>query len=276
MENNIIVLEPYGGLCNRLWSLNAAYWLAERTGHDLVIVWNIAYELYAGFDDILINKGNMRITEDYLVPVRSLKTLMFRVGRNRKVNDLKKQCDTVVNDPQWREDSPEDLYDRVSGKSIYIRACNKFYVDPEHENDYGFIEFNKAILDEADKMINRVKDARLIGIHIRRTDNTEAIEKSKDAAFYRLADQEIADNENAMFYLATDDEKTEKCFKTRYGDRMITFQDKEYSRQSRDGIKHACIDLICLSKTSKIIGSAHSSFSLVAGELNKVPVVIAQ
>lgn len=115
----------------------------------------------------------------------------------------------------------------------------------------------------------------IIGIHIRRTDNTQSITQSKDECFIKSLNQEINSNPDIHFYLATDDLSVKKHFTNIYGSRIIT-SNNEVCRNTIEGMKAAVKDLYCLSKTNKIIGSAYSSYSEIAAELGNIKLEIAR
>jgi len=52
----------------------------------------------------------------------------------------------------------------------------------------------------------------------------------------------------------------------RFGDKIIT-NHFDLSRTSVDGMKNAVVDLWCLAKTDRIIGSANSTYSTFAAQI---------
>lgn len=60
-----------------------------------------------------------------------------------------------------------------------------------------------------------------------------------------------------------------------YGSRIIT-SNNEISQNTTEEMRSAVKDLYCLSKTNKIIGSAYSSFSEIAAELDSIKLKIAR
>ena len=116
---------------------------------------------------------------------------------------------------------------------------------------------------------------RTIGVHIRRTDNVVSIQSSPLEKFTSMMDAEIKKNSNTRFYVASDDDEVKKCLKTKYPDRIITLMD-DPDRNSLEGMKFAVLDLFCLSKTKKILGSVGSSYSQIAAEIGGIEVNYAK
>ncbi len=114
-----------------------------------------------------------------------------------------------------------------------------------------------------------------IGIHIRRTDNKQSIQNSPIEAFILSMKKEIEKNKDTKFYIASDDENVKQQLISHFKDRIITCHD-DTSRNNLNGMKFAVVDLYCLSKTHKIIGSVYSSYSQIASEIGNIPIEYAQ
>ena len=56
---------------------------------------------------------------------------------------------------------------------------------------------------------------------------------------------------------------------------IISNETRDLSRDSVNGVKDALLDLMCLSKTDKIIGSYFSSFTDIAADINGIPKIVA-
>ena len=116
---------------------------------------------------------------------------------------------------------------------------------------------------------------RTIGVHIRRTDNVVSIQSSPLENFTNMMDAEIKKNTNTKFYVASDDDEVKESLKSKYPNRIITLMD-DTDRNSLEGMKFAVLDLFCLSKTNKIIGSVGSSYSQIAAEIGGIEVEYAK
>lgn len=109
-----------------------------------------------------------------------------------------------------------------------------------------------------------------IGIHIRRSDHIEAIEKSKTSYFIKKVYNYIDTDNDVTFFLATDDLGVKDELIKEFGSRIITNDIKSFNRNKKSAIQSALIDLYCLSKTKEILGSYHSTFSQTAAIIGKV------
>lgn len=103
-----------------------------------------------------------------------------------------------------------------------------------------------------------------IGIHIRRTDNANAIKYSPTHLFISKVHEELDANPKTKFYLATDDPKEEDVFKNEFGDKIIIYKKHSLNRNNPLAVKEALVDLYNLSCCSKVLASYYSSFSDVA------------
>ena len=70
-------------------------------------------------------------------------------------------------------------------------------------------------------------------------------------------------------------DEVKESLKSKYPDRIITLMD-DTDRNSLEGMKFAVLDLFCLSKTNKIIGSVGSSYSQIAAEIGGIEVEYAK
>ena len=130
------------------------------------------------------------------------------------------------------------------------------------------------IQQRIEKVVNRFS-ARTIGVHIRRTDNKVSIQASPLEKFTQIMDKEIKVDTNTKFYVASDDDEVKETLKAKYPTRIIALMD-DTDRNSLEGMKFAVLDLFCLSKTKKIIGSVGSSYSQIAAEIGNINVEYAK
>jgi len=109
----------------------------------------------------------------------------------------------------------------------------------------------------------------------RRTDNVVSIQSSPLENFTNMMNAEIKKKANTKFYVASDDDEVKESLKSKYPNRIITLMD-DTDRNSLEGMKFAVLDLFCLSKTNKIIGSVGSSYSQIAAEIGGIEVEYAK
>lgn len=109
-----------------------------------------------------------------------------------------------------------------------------------------------------------------IGVHIRRTDNQESIDDSPLNLFILEIDKQIALHADTHIYLATDDEATKQELRHRYGNRIIASA-AQADRESTAGIIEGLVEMYALSRTTRIYGSAGSTYSEMAAALGQKP-----
>ena len=76
-----------------------------------------------------------------------------------------------------------------------------------------------------------------------------------------------------VFFLCTDDHTVKNKLEYEFGNSIIT-RNIPLSRSDEVGMRQAVVDMYLLARTTKIICSYHSSFSLVASELSGTPIEI--
>ena len=156
-----------------------------------------------------------------------------------------------------------NVNDRISfqNKDTFIWTCGKFQEYPKID-----LQFNKQIIERVSS-ICRDFDDKTFGIHIRLTDNTQAVNNSSPALFENKISEILAYEKDAKFFLCTDDLRIKNEFSERFGKAIIT-RDANLNRNAVEGIIDAAIDLLCLSKTKRIYSSYYTSFSEVASEFS--------
>jgi len=114
----------------------------------------------------------------------------------------------------------------------------------------------------------------MVGVHVRRTDNSISIKHSPLSGFIKYMNNEIHKNNKTTFFLATDSQEVEENLKAIFPGRIHLYPKRSFDRNSPEAIKDALVDLICLSSTHKIIGSYWSSFSSAAASLGDIPITV--
>jgi hypothetical protein len=267
-----IVVKPFGGLANRMRSVDSAAILAGIFNIKLNVIWEMSPELNCSFGrlfkpaDILdvkehIVNGFIARIYDHAYRDLSKIGIKFPLGFDKYLLDkdfaeIKKNQSDIV-----------EVF--ASYRSVFVRTFHQFFM-----NDKSFEIFRP--IDELESQIRKFTNKftqNTIGIHIRRTDNLNSIKFSPIEEFIKLMYEELNRYPDASFYLATDSSNDESKLKEIFGDRIIIRQ-KSLSRNSEKGIQDSLVDLYCLSNTKKIIGSFYSSFSDVAAQINHIELKI--
>ncbi len=103
-----------------------------------------------------------------------------------------------------------------------------------------------------------------VGCHIRRTDNQESIDRSPTELFFDVLDRECDRHADTSIFLATDDDPTKRQLLDRYGADRLICQKHRATRGNAAGIQDALVEMLALSRTTHVYGTAGSTFSEMA------------
>lgn len=259
---------PYAGLGNRMRVIASGIYIGKKLKLPTKIYWNKTNNCNAHFNELFC---------DMTIPNVSLyenKSLTNSIGEKRnlyipKILQKIKYDQCIYN---FNKNWDGDIFSEIKDQSN-ILLCSCHSMCTHYPLAEIFTPVNDILL-EINNIVGKYR-GNIIGIHIRRTDNTQSITQSKDECFIQGLNQEIKSNPDIHFYLATDDSSVKKHFINLYGSRIIT-SDNEISRNTTEGMRSAVKDLYCLSRTNKIIGSAYSSYSEIAAELGNIKLEIAR
>lgn len=256
---------PTGGLCNRMRAIASAYEISQAKNCKLKVIWNKYDGLNAQFSDLFspISEDNIEIVDT----TKWLYNINRRADYLKRLISLKIAYNKVFFQPDIKDNLTENL--KIGANLIISGAplCEKY------EFSRLFTPTND-IKEKIQSTVNKFKD-NTIGIHIRRTDNTESIRVSTTEAFHKCVSAELNADPNTMFYLATDDNCIKEEFIKTYGNHIITTVSNT-DRNSLEGMLFAVYDLYCLSSTKKIIGSYYSSYTQVAAQIGHIKIEYAR
>lgn len=261
-----LTLVPIGGLANRFYAITSAIAFCKDYNIKLRVIWFKDWGMGADFHSLFelseeVDKDNVKIID--------AKWYHYIYDRPRKRNLwLPLLWQQAVFDQILLE---KDVYDKellnrlIESNNSYLVAFHSFY---SHKGILGYLKPQEVISRKITE-VSSVFGSNVIGIHIRRTDNINAILQSPISLFTNVMDKEIRLNPDVCFYVASDSWEEKKFLKEKYGDRIITFE-HEVRRDNSEGIKNAMVELYLLSKTTRIYGSASSSYSLLAANISCV------
>jgi len=274
-QDKRLVINPIGGLANRMRAIAAGLQAARKLGLTPEIVWSVDKEAMAPAE-ALFDVSRLGCKVRSISPL--CRTLLYDTPRKRNfylsrlIAPLRfGRCfhDTESgNDFSSYFDSHRDDL-KATSRDIMIQSGLSFH-DFTPEFYRSLFHPVKKILDLAASLVNG-DFSRLTGLHIRRTDNTISISKSPDILFFKTIEDTLRDNPKARFYLATDDEETKCRFTDRYGEEIILINRRPADRTTLSGIEDAMAEMIVLSKCERIYGSFWSSFSEAAAILGNRP-----
>lgn len=256
----MLIIQPIGGLCNRMRAINSARILAEKRGEKLKVLWNVNSELGCPFEELFEKTDAFSVMNMH--SKWNLKKLFYQFTRKRVGND-----DIRAN---RNEHGLTDAYVSTLTGPLFIATEEHFF--PCH--DYSVFTPTRELQDRIDRLTSSFASHN-VGVHIRRTDNKPAIGKSSTQAFIDSMKKELARRPDTMFYLATDDFTEEENLRRIFPGHILSNETRDLSRDSVNGIKDALLDLMCLASTDKIIGSYFSSFTDIAADWNGIPKCVA-
>lgn len=149
--------------------------------------------------------------------------------------------------------------------TIYISSCYRIY---PLENAYTAFTPILNIRNKIEAVTASFQD--VIGLHIRRSDHQTSKAISTTERFAEIVETELTNNPKSRFFISTDDKITKKELIDRHGDKVLSNMVSSYDRNNDEAIIDAVVDLFCLSRTKKIYGSHHSTFSQTASDLGGI------
>lgn len=267
----MVTVVPCGGLANRMRVVHSALEWQKRIGEPIRVGWIENAELNCAYDK-LWKKSSLLLVRSF--PKRYTKLL--RLKRVTGLRGLFKLLEDHHLLRIWATEEYEELIH-------YAQAGKR----NRHDIVFSYSEFMPAenfskelfcLTDELEKRLNELTatfPTHIIGLHIRRTDNSWAIENSPLGLFEEKIEAEIRKDREVHFFLATDDEKTKQELQQRYAGRIHTLE-SELRRDSENGITDAVIEMYALSRTRKIYGSYYSSFSEMAARIGDVELEVVR
>lgn len=266
----MITLVPTGGLGNRMRAIASAIALAERAKTKLRIIWFQDWGLGCNFSDLFSTLRHQRIEIELKEASFLDKYLLDRPRiKNFFIPELfeKIQFDACLYEKEVTTNffNHFDFLSWCQGRNVYMASCISFFPSKLPRGAFDYFRPIPNLLERINK-IGRSFPASVVGVHIRRTDNVSAISDSPIERFMQRMHQE---DKAISFYLATDSEEVKQEMIQEFGNRIITSPNKA-QRNNLDGMQEALVELYTLSRTSLILGSSHSTFSITAAEIGDI------
>lgn len=267
-----IVFVPAGGLGNRMKAMAAAVHLAQESHSQLTVLWFEDWGLGCRFDQLFCPMDSGKVSLRQGSPVDKLLR-----DRPRKRNFCipllfqKLFFDARMDEEEATRRMYEgfDFIPWAQGKRIWL--ASHVYFMAQDIPDNAFDDFRPV-----PKLQRRIDEAtagfhgKVVGVHIRRTDQERSILYSPTPMFVARMREEP---EDTRFYLASDDEEVKTELRKEFPGRILTLPRKA-DRGSVSGMEDALVELYTLSRTRKIIGSFGSTYSLTAGAIGRIEVEI--
>lgn len=272
---------PQGGLCNRLRVVLSALAVSEL-GADVRVGWSATRECRARFADLFEPlrtlhpdapsiaeaeaDGSFRITERHWYDVPQsrrnlhLPALLRRLRYERQLVNYR------------GEDAAALLAFARAHKSIYVSTG---YALCRYAPDMARLLTPVEPLRAEVARLTSAFDAHTVGVHVRRTDNAVSIAHSPLDAFVQAMQATLAADPAAHFFLATDDPAVRTSLRSAFPGRISCQEISAVRRDTLSGVRQAVVDLFCLARAPRLLGSYWSSFSDMAAEIGGHPLRIA-
>lgn len=286
-KKKLLVAEPGGGLCNRLICLNnAMHLLREVEDLELRVVWWKEPECGCRFEDVLKPIPGISVT-NYARPMVARGELL-RQGRLGEV--LVATMQTLFWQYYYRQFNANRIAGYGTGinnnteenvlsviRAFAERSVIYYRMGVTYRKEWllSVESFSDAVIDKTNCVKENFGNRKYIGLHIRRTDHKLAIQASPLSFFKEAIEKELCYSKDLLFYLATDDKKVEEELKECYGEKIVVNRDCTRGRMSVESIQDAAVDLIMLANSDKIYGSVGSTFSEMAAEIGRKPLILS-
>ncbi len=274
MKQGYLLFVPAGGLANRMRAIASAYHLSSQTQTKVQVVWFQDWGMNAAFHDLFrpIETKTFKIKEANWID-------LITIDRPRKRNFFVPRIFQFIRfnqriDEQYVADLKSEAFDFerwTKDKNSYMSCYDEFGTF----NDSLYVDIFKPLKEISNRVEGYKKrfSPHTIGMHIRRTDNLESIEKSPLNLFVDTIKQEIKTHADTKIFLATDDQQTKSTLMLQFGERILTSRE-EATRGNLVGITDGLADMLTLASTQMIYGSAGSSFSEMASKIGNTPLYI--
>ena len=232
-----VVIEAQTGLGNRLKAMVSGMCAASDLNKDVRVIWKYTPDCGAKFSE--------------LFDVKVLPSRVF-VHDTLPVGYVQHTCDT------------QNQWDGLKSMStlIYMKSEGRFHTT----EDAKFVSFLKGlkplplITDAVSAALAVDAGVTVVGVHLRRTDNTVAIQSSPNSAFITAMH---AYPSSTKFFVASDSDADRQALEAEFPGRVVTIA-KNLTRSSTQGMQDALKDFVALSRCSEVLGSKGSSFSELA------------
>lgn len=281
----MIIVRPVGGLGNRLRVVLSFRALARALGRRFAVYWAPGPGWSTErFDELFDNHIELVDKDDYLIRRTDALPLYDRrfAGPGTREPWTGGRHGYCLKDLEDSAKTPLLLYAGGDDARNILNAEEICRLAPDLDAE---IARGARGLEPASEIRARIEevcarfDARTVGVHIRRGDaltgpHHTQFGRSTDGTFRAGMLREIALRRGASFFLATDCQATQKRFMAWLPERILINEQKVFVQSvyggSKDNQQDAAVDLFCLSRTARILGSHWSSFSGMAAAIGGI------
>ncbi|MBS3084323.1 hypothetical protein J4411_00210 [Candidatus Pacearchaeota archaeon] len=245
-----IISAAQGGLSNRVKCLLSCMKISEETGRKLILYWPKDSACNSRFRDLFENE----------ISEISKGELRFLIKKERvSINKILDKKFALMDDTTLKSFSEKNI--SLMFEKIPPR------VQKEITSYLKKLKIKKEIIFSSQTFLKKIK-GKFVGVHIRKGDflrSKNGLEEiSPDKLFVEEMKVEVSKNPKIKFVISTEDKKTEEEFKKIFGERIFSYPKTTERREDSRAVREAFIEMLILSKASKIIGTYGSTFSEVA------------
>ena len=249
-ESGTITVIPTSGLGNRLRIMATAIKLAREGNKKLQIYWNRNSELNASFDQLFELPLNIQVTR---IPLKYKIWIWMRRFSSKLFGFENWYLSLFKFDFVFLDSMVNHILQKTLNLQKEVNNANNVFICSYEElNYYDLLDYQvfrpvAAIQKKIDTLVLQFKPST-IGIHIRATDHITSIKNSPFFLFENKIEEELRQNPEVTFFVATDNEDYQNCLLQKFGKEKILFHNKKiFRRDVTEGIRDAVIDLFCLS-----------------------------
>lgn len=260
----ILSISPLGGLCNRMRVIDSALTLADQIDAEIHLYWRLDKDFGCFFDSLW--ERPERIKKIVLLDLRRVGGRLKRLIVENIIKRRSAYFLPAVEVDRLLAQNESDLFINLCRKGhVFLQSCHRFFPSEQ--------PFEKLIPIRTIREIINVETAdfdNVVGVHIRRTDNEKAIDASPTKLFVEKMHEVLKHNPRTTFFLATDSYEEQEFLIGKFPGRIRFYCKSSLNRGQEKVIQDALVDLCCLSRCRKLIGSYWSSFTDTAWQMNGI------
>jgi len=257
--DRLLIVEPLGGLANRLRVVASASLTAPAAGRRIELRWRRDRACGASWDELFAPRFTSCDGEH---PAEA------HIYDRELSNFARPGSGDVVEDP---------------AAVVLVRTCFQFRPSTMSIDEFvaGKAAFYRGLIpvpvvqQRLDELAARLAGAPTVGVHVRRSDlvlaGTPPERISPTSRFIARMRELLAAEPKTRFFLATDDRQEEARIATAFPGRVLTQPERELARSDATAMQHALVDWLALARSGRILRSAGTSFSREAAIAGGVP-----
>jgi hypothetical protein len=248
------VLQPFGGLGNRLRTMACARSAAREYGAKLTVIWTVDADVAAFFEELFQPIPGVKIISK---TGRFYGPAWWRMKRERLlagrfINEFELiEHGVDLSGAHWKAMLP-----RVNW--LVVRTCQAIHAHP----DYSGIVLTDSLQQQAQSYFPLNQPT--LGLHVRRMHNPRAAAASPVALFFAAGEQFLNQHQNNRVLLCSDEADVMQQARTAWGERVIIPPSEQLNRYTLKGMQEAAITMHLLAQCDRVLGSHYSTFGAVA------------